>query len=212
MKSYMLPVLSNSWVLYFVVFVVFFNLVGHALYGNFLVALIFILIGFITSFFSKNMIVILVIGITVSNILFYGPRKVQLEGMASKEGMVDMNEDMEEDDNKLPNNDRVVGKIPTVTNPVDINKKLQEVKEVKDRLKSVKDAIPTTRAGTNMNSQQVDFMKDKYGELLKLQDEILNNIGNLEKSVDKIDQMINDVKTNVDGIRSTIPTTRAGGN
>jgi len=64
--------LKNTLVLYFLFFLSIGNLLTLAFHGDGFFAAIFIIAGFLTSFFSKNMIVILFVAISVTNLLKYG--------------------------------------------------------------------------------------------------------------------------------------------
>ena len=55
-------------------------------------AAVFLLVGFLTSFFSKNMTVILVIAIVATNVLQFG------SGVRASEGFAEGNEDEKKDD------------------------------------------------------------------------------------------------------------------
>ena len=78
-------ILHNRFILYFILFVSIFNLIGFITNGNFIFPVFFILIGFITSYFSKNMLVILMISLLITNILNFGLSNTlnnSVEGMA----------------------------------------------------------------------------------------------------------------------------------
>jgi uncharacterized protein YlxW (UPF0749 family) len=67
-----LSILSNRYVLYFILFVSLADLLILSVEQDFISIFIFILIGYLTFFFSKNMIVILSIPLIMTNILKYG--------------------------------------------------------------------------------------------------------------------------------------------
>ena len=73
-------ILHNSFILYFMLFLSTINLVGCGLIGDFMLPTFFILIGVITSFFSKNMTVILTIALVSSNIIKYATKGGLYEG------------------------------------------------------------------------------------------------------------------------------------
>ena len=75
--------LNNKWILYFVLFVSIVDLFNFYKIGDVTAIAIFIIVGFLTTYFSKNMLVILVISIAVTHIARYG--NASLEGMDSKE-------------------------------------------------------------------------------------------------------------------------------
>ena len=64
--------LYNRFVLYFVVLVAVVNLYSLVYSGNSMYAAMFILVGFLTSFFSKNMTVILVVAVAITNLVKSG--------------------------------------------------------------------------------------------------------------------------------------------
>lgn len=86
--------LNNRFVLYFIFFISILNLYYYAISGNYFLAIVFILVGFMTSFYSKNMIVILCISLVVSGILQYGT-SVTKEGF--EEGEDNTTEEKTED-------------------------------------------------------------------------------------------------------------------
>lgn len=77
-KIWSMPILDFSnllrsrVVLYFVFFVALVNVFTMTTLGDWPFATVFFLVGFLTSFFSKNMIVILFFALTVTNVLKYG--------------------------------------------------------------------------------------------------------------------------------------------
>uniref|UniRef100_A0A6C0HHE6 Uncharacterized protein n=1 Tax=viral metagenome TaxID=1070528 RepID=A0A6C0HHE6_9ZZZZ len=72
--------LYNKYVLYISFVVCLINLLIWLFSGEFIHVAVFLLVGYLTSFFSKNMIVILVIALVVSN-LFKSGFNIVLEGM-----------------------------------------------------------------------------------------------------------------------------------
>jgi len=81
-------ILYNRVVLYFVFFLTLGYLFFLLIQTDYYTFAIFILIGFLTSFFSKNMVVILSLAMSVSFIFKYGT-KIRPEGFAEKEGFVE---------------------------------------------------------------------------------------------------------------------------
>jgi hypothetical protein len=65
-------ILHNRLVLYIIFFIALINVFVLTTLGDWTYVSIFFLVGFLTSFFSKNMVVILFFAITVTNILKYG--------------------------------------------------------------------------------------------------------------------------------------------
>lgn len=76
------PILHNRFILYFFTLIALINVLFFAGVGDIPSLITFVLVGFLTSFFSKNMIVILVLSLTVTHILKYGMGNTY-EGMKS---------------------------------------------------------------------------------------------------------------------------------
>lgn len=84
-KTGLKSVLQSKLLLYFLVFIAFFDFVFLSLEKDFIFAGIFIIIGFLTSFFNKNMIVILFTTVILTNILRFGKDVRVHEGMENGE-------------------------------------------------------------------------------------------------------------------------------
>lgn len=74
-------ILHNRFVLYFVLFLALADLLFLAMGREFMSVAVFILSGFVTSFFSKNMMVIMCIALVITNILKYGTDIRMQEGL-----------------------------------------------------------------------------------------------------------------------------------
>ena len=57
--------------------------------------------------------------------------------------------------------------------------------------------------------QEFDFIRKKYGELVKIQDELMKNVGSLEGSMANMDHLVSDVKKNLDSIKGSLPSAEA---
>jgi len=73
--------LNCRWLLYVVFFLAACDLYIFAVNGELFFVVLFVLIGFLTTFFSKNMTVILLIAMTLTNILRFGKDVRVKEGM-----------------------------------------------------------------------------------------------------------------------------------
>ena len=82
LKGYELS-LNSRVLLYFILFLTMGDLIYFSIDGDMLFIFIYLAVGFLTSFFSKNMIVIMVIAMTVTHILRLG--KHNNEGMENQE-------------------------------------------------------------------------------------------------------------------------------
>ena len=89
-NSSRINVLHNRAILYFVLFLSTINLVSYGLVNDYFTPTIFVLIAIITSFFSKNMTVILSMALVSSNVIKQGTKIRLSEGMETND-----------DDNKI---------------------------------------------------------------------------------------------------------------
>lgn len=75
----------NKFLLYFVLFLVLADLLIFAVAKDFIYIGIYILIGFIVKFFTKNMLIILIVSMIITNAIRYGSSISVKEGLQSKD-------------------------------------------------------------------------------------------------------------------------------
>jgi len=156
-------ILHNKYVLYFIFIIALSNLLTLVYTYDYYSASIFVLIGFLTSFFSKNMIVILSIAIAFTNIIKYGA-KAGVEGMTSDES--DELDDNEKEKSDASEKEKEKEKIKS-------NKKESSKKQDTDTKESLS-------VETNDGSNKEKFEQDKNVVYTSEED----------KDVDKTDKMI----------------------
>jgi len=82
-------ILYNKWILYFIFVVGIYDVIHFYQRGNITAVAIFFIVGFLTSFFSKNMIVVIVSAIAVSHIVAYGNKMTEGFEEEEEEGFED---------------------------------------------------------------------------------------------------------------------------
>ena len=95
--------LTNKWMLYLVLFSAIFDLFYFYQKGDMYALTIFFIIGFLVSFFSKNMVVILILAIALTHLIRYGKDLSEgFEEEEKEEGFEDGKEEEEafEEDEK----------------------------------------------------------------------------------------------------------------
>jgi len=98
-------IIHNRFVLYFILFIALANLYFLTMSGDLVFTSIFLLVGFLTSFFSKNMLVILFIAVTITNVLKYGSA-IKQEGFEDADAEdVDSNNNNNDDEIHLTKDD-----------------------------------------------------------------------------------------------------------
>ena len=132
-------ILYSRFVLYFIIFITFFNLVGHSLYGDLMTPLIFILVAYITSCFSKNMIVVLSMGLAVSNVFKYGSRSMRIEEGMENETDEGEPESVDKSEKRIdtPKSDTKATKVDVKARKKDvdyIHKKYQDLLKLHDKV------------------------------------------------------------------------------
>ena len=71
-------------VLYVIFFLAVCNVLGYLTVSNFDAVVLFLVVGFLTTYFSKNMIIVLLVSMITTN-LFVANKKGRREGMENKE-------------------------------------------------------------------------------------------------------------------------------
>ena len=137
-------ILYNQGVLYFI----FILALGHLFYilttNDFFTLSIFVIIGFLTSFFSKNMVVILSLAMVVSFIFKFGT-KIQVEGF--EENL---------DTSSPPSSDTSSPPPVNTSSPPPVTEETEERRPSKKELESM---------GSMLTSDQKDDIATKLAEL-----------------------------------------------
>ena len=167
-------VLHNRAILYFVLFLSTINLISYGLVNDYFTPTIFILIAIITSFFSKNMTVILSMALVSSNVIKQGSK-------------IRLSEGMDTNDN---NGSKGVEKN---------TKKTEE--GVEDRKKSIDSATPTPIDTDKSDVPELNVIENKYKELLVLQNTILGNINALEDSLGSAEKIVQSMTKTVSPLK-----------
>ena len=166
--------LNHPFVLYFVLMVALANLLYLSVEGNMAFAAVFLLVGFLTSFFSKNMTVILVIAIVATNVLQFG------SGVRASEGFAEGNEDEKDDEGFAEGNEDENKE----DEKKDDEKKDDEKKE--GNKKSKKEAMDTDKADA-----AVDRMSEKQKQLVEKIEKIEPMVKQVENFMDKLEKFSN---------------------
>lgn len=179
------PLLQSRLILYVLFFFSVVTLLGYGMSGDFLFAVIFLIVGFLTSFFSKNMIVILFLALAVTQIIRQGaqPRvsssESLLEGMdtqtddsrsesSSKEPMNTLTPEELEEDSKEE------GKKPLTASGTEMKKK------------------PEESAGNDMKNKLMNESKAKkeIKNLLDLQLKLMSGINSMQPILKEVEANI----------------------
>jgi len=181
-------ILHNKYVLYLIFIIALGNLLTLVHTYDYYSASIFVLIGFLTSFFSKNMIVILFISIAFTNIIKYGA-KAGIEGMTSDESD-------EKEDTESEKAEAETGEIKeSVTKEAGSERKKTEKKS-----KSTDDALNLS-VETNEGSNKEKFEQDKNIVYTSEEDKEMEKTEKLILSQEKILKSMNKYKPLLDTLQ-----------
>lgn len=180
--SFLNTLLHSRYFLYFIVFITFLTICAHAITGDYITIIIFSIIAFLTSFFNKNMIVILSVALTISIVLTNTVMKKYkfLQQHHSVEGFdgKDNNDDEEEYDKK-----KEAGK-----NDKDSETKKKEP-DTKKKGADTKKKLP--KGDTDEKKKDLQLLKNDYDEFKGIQDKIMEGIQDINKELDKAEKFVN---------------------
>jgi len=170
---------------------------------------IFILVGFITSFFSKNMIVILCIALTITNILQFGD-KAALEGFGEETSSNDTSDDTNSDDVKSDaiksdaiKSDAIKSdaiKSDAVKSDAVKSNTVKSDAVKSDAVKSDIDELISKSTNTNSkntNPKNIDDILNSYKELLTLQGKIQDGMHNINGPLTEAEDIIKRISTKI---------------
>jgi hypothetical protein len=181
--------LHSRVLLYVFLFISLLHLFYYVNTGDFRAVSVFIIIGFLTSFFSKNMLIILLVALLVTHVMKFGFRSLN-EGAKNKDDEEEeegFTEGVEEEEEKegMEGMEEEEGKEGME----------DEEEEKKEGMKEGKDkgtVPPKAKGGVSpMNEKDLDSDKKKdYLEFQKLQTEIMTNMQKLEPLISKAESFV----------------------
>ena len=193
MKFDMKSLLKNKMVLYVVLFLAVTNVIGYLITDNMMAVVLFVLSGLATTYFSKNMIVVLVTSLVITS-FFVGTKtaiRINKEGMKNKKdkkGKKDKSGDKSGDKKDKENFD------DNDDDEDDIEDTQHEAAKVIRKNKPMK-----KRESDKMNSKEEDNMKtkDKKNKIT------IDHQSTLEEAYDNLERMLGS-----DGIRNMTKDTK----
>jgi len=193
--------LENKYVLYFVLFLAVSNLLGYMVVGNMNAVILFILIGGLMTFFSKNMIIVLTVPLVLTSVLLVGNRVS--EGFESSDIS---------DDDKAKAKEKIKDKVTTAKDKVTTAKNSEPITldDTADTTTTVTSSATTDPEGNTEASQEkmslykkknnrIDYastLEDAYGDLNNIlgKDGIKNLTSDTQKLMDQQMQLAEALK------------------
>lgn len=161
-------IVHNRYVLYFLAVLAAIDLFYFAMIGDNMSAIIFILVGLLTSFFNKNMILVLTVALVTTHLLKYGTKVA--EGLE--------NQDSTEDPKTKESND-------ANENPEDTKDK-KESTESKEKTEGMEDE----EKKEDKLEENYENVQEDMKEFLKTQDKILAGMSQLEPLMAKAEAFV----------------------
>jgi len=226
-------VLNDKNVLYIVFILAILNILGYLLAKNTEAIAFFLIVGFLTTYFSKNMIVVLLVAMISTSIftstrMSFGKLGMSKEGMENKEKESgddskkkdDASKDEKDKDDKKDNMDHKEGfeKKPTIAKKSTTDKKKDSKDEVdgaEEPKKTNKSDVFVSQAENLENAyKNLEGMIGKDGingltsqteTLLKNQTQLLDNIKGMEPFIASAENLMNKLDlSSLDGIGSML--------
>lgn len=171
MKYNFNPVLQNQLVLYLFLFMTLTQVVLFVSNNDTTGIVLMCMVGFLTSFFSKNMIVILCVALTVTNLLKKGMKQIGYEGFEDKEEPEEESEDEDVETKKETKS----------------SKKTEDEDEVDDAPNSNELSDKTK----DEMKRQFEKLKEEYPEFNALKGDIVEAMVKIDPILDKAEAFMN---------------------
>lgn len=193
----MKKLLKNKMVLYIVLFITVTNLLGYLMVNNIDAVILLFLVGLLTSYFSKNMIVVMLAAIIFTNLLVgskNASRTPLLEGYGHKndkdeESDKEVKEDTDKGADEGTDQGKDDGKDPLTNlklNPAPINKKdIGSDLDFPGSLEAAYDNLDKLLSSDAINKMSADTQK-----LAEKQHKLMKNIGKLEPLMENAQNMM----------------------
>ena len=175
------PILHNRIILYFFFAIALIDLLYFLNMKDMFSFSALILIGILTSFFNKNMTVILFVAIIFTHILKYGRSSFEgLDNMDSKKEGIDGDEENVDDKKD--------------TKKVDEKKKDMTIDEASKKVKSISNRI-TDLVNVNQDDDANKELIDSLPEMRETRDEIISKVKDMKPLLKKYEGFIDKFKS-----------------
>ena len=191
--------LHNKYVLYFVFIVALFNLLREAVNQDYLYCVLFILIGFVTAFFNKNMIVILVITLALSAII-----RAVLRGSGIAEGFQEGATGAKDDVSAGAKDSTSAGAKDDVSAGAKDSTSAGAKDASNNPMQTNSSATLESKSGSSLvggaekpldKAKLIDNIKTDAVELMSVQNSIISGFQTIEPAMDRAEQLIDSIQT-----------------
>ena len=166
------PVLHNRFVLYFMLLLAIFETLYFVGTRDFASLVILLLVGFLTTFFNKNMIIVLFLALVVTNVLKYGVGSRLNEGF---EGKKDEDKEKSGSESDKNHND---------------DKKNKHDEKKGNENKDLEQKGGDSKATAEKVDEQYENLKEEYPKFKVVQQEILAGVQKMTPLLEKAEKFI----------------------
>jgi hypothetical protein len=180
-------ILTNKWILYLVLFFAIFDVFHFYQKGDLQSVMIFFIVGILVSFFSKNMVVILIIAIASTHMIRYGKRLTEGFKDDGDEEFADKGEETEEFADETDETEKPKEEFEGETDET------EKPKETEKPNTEAMNAINNTSSTVNQmaaEASSVDGISQQTKDLLIKQKTLMENMKVLEPLLSKADTFI----------------------
>lgn len=179
-----MKILSNKYVLYGLVFLTVTNVIGMVATDNFDSVLMMGMVGYLTTYFSKNMIVVLATALLVTHVVFSGSKMMEgMKGSKGKKGKKEKKskkenfDDATEEEEEPTKNDM----LERAYDNLDRLKNGQGVKNVDpEQIKKLTETLDTLRPAIKQATGMINMLSEggsKLGNLMETLKGYQNKLG-----------------------------------
>lgn len=186
-KGYSASILHNKYVLYFLVLSTAMTLLSYGMSTDYTSAAILVLVAFITSFFSKNMIVVLSVAITFSQLIritFMGREGFRegAEDMSNSQALnavADSEKTVQEETATMKENANAIEETAAKGTEA-VNAEINKQSDRQSKFEELK-----------KDTSQLKELEKQAMDLLNVQQEIINGLQKMEPMLTKAEQLSN---------------------
>jgi hypothetical protein len=181
-------ILTNKWILYLVLFFAIFDVFHFYQKGDLQSVMIFFIVGILVSFFSKNMVVILIIAIASTHMIRYGKRLTEGFKDDDDEEFADKGEETEEFADETDETEKPKEEFEDET---------EKPKKTEKPNTEAMNAINNTSSTVNQmaaEASSVDGISQQTKDLLTTQKTLMENMKILEPLLSKADTFTSNKK------------------
>jgi len=209
--------LNNKNVLYAVFVIAILNLLGYLMMQNTEAVVFFLIVGFLTTYFSKNMTVVLIVAMVATSI-FASTRITYIkEGMASKnkksktqaegnsekaqeeENKKDEGGEDEDEDEELGSDDSHLYEKEENDDKMDSVSEGMRTKNKVDYASTIEDAY--AKLQNSVGKEGIQGLTKQTGDLLKQQKDLMDNIKGMEPFIQTAESFMKNLDmSSLDGI------------